>query len=217
MEKIFEAAKSSLLFQGMASNDFEPMLRCLSARSVRYERDDVILLAGSPVYSVGLVLSGSVKIIKEDANGYSTILAKLTPAEVFGEVFAFAELCRSPVTVQAAEDTELLLIDCNKIITSCSSACHFHARFIKNMLKLLAEKTLMLNQKIEILSKRTTREKLFCLFDQQRGTATKFTVPFTREEMATYLCVDRSSLSRELCKMQDEDLIRFKRNVFEIL
>jgi len=217
MEKIYEVAKHSLLFQGIASRDFMPMFRCLSARTVRYERDDVILLAGSPVHSMGLVLSGSVKIMKEDADGHSTILAKLKPSEVFGEVFAFAELCHSPVTVQAAEETELILIDCSKIITSCSSACQFHTRLIKNMLKLLAEKTLMLNQKIEILSKRTTREKLFCLFDQQRDTGTKFTVPFSREEMATYLCVDRSAMSKELCKMRDEGLIRFDRNAFEIL
>ena len=75
----------------------------------------------------------------------------------------------------------------------------------------------MLNQKIALLSKRTIREKLFCLFDLQRGAANKFTVPFNREEMATYLCVDRSALSKELCKMRDEGLIRFKRNIFEIL
>ena len=104
-----------------------------------------------------------------------------------------------------------------KIITSCTAACPFHANLIENMLKLLAHKNLMLNQKIEVLSKRTTKEKLMCFFDYQRGAAKKFTIPFSREEMAHYLCVDRSAMSNELCKMRDEGLIRFNRNEFEII
>jgi len=75
----------------------------------------------------------------------------------------------------------------------------------------------MLNRTIEILSKRTTRDKLLCFFDYQRGAAKQFAIPFNREEMANYLCVDRSAMSNELCKMRDEGLIRFNRNEFEIL
>ena len=97
-----------------------------------------------------------------------------------------------------------------------SSACPFHAKLIENMLGLLAKKNLMLNQKIEILSKRTTREKLLCFFDAQRGAAKRFTIPFNREELAHYLCVDRSAMSNELCKMRDEGLIKFQRNNFEV-
>jgi len=104
----FEVAKDSLLFQGIAPGDLEPMFACLSPRTLRYGRDDVILLAGSPVPAVGLILSGRVKIVKEDVEGHSTILTKLTPPDVFGEVFAFAELSHSPVTVQAVVDTEIM-------------------------------------------------------------------------------------------------------------
>jgi len=74
----------------------------------------------------------------------------------------------------------------------------------------------MLNQKIEILSKRTTREKLLSYFDMQRGTAKKFTIPYNREELARYLCIDRSAMSNELCKMRDDGLIGFHKNTFEI-
>ena len=217
MKKIFDIAKSNPLFQEIAFHDFEPMLQCLSARTVTYKKDEMILLSGNPVNFMGLILSGSIKILCEDVDGNSTILAKLSVSEVFGEVFAFAEVFHSPVTIVATEETEILFIDCNKIITSCSSACHFHTKFIKNMLKMLAQKSLMLNQKIEILSKRTTRDKLLCLFDQQRGVANKFTLPFNREEMAEYLCVDRSAMSNELCKMRNDGLIRFHRNEFEVL
>jgi CRP-like cAMP-binding protein len=217
MKKIFESVKGNQLFHGIAFSDFEGMLSCLSAKTKDYKKGGIILLSGDTVDFVGLILSGSVKVIKEDLDGNITILTELSVSEVFGEVFACAGTPQSPVTVQAAEDAEILFIDYRKIVTSCSSACPFHARLIENMLKLLAHKNLMLNQKIEILSKRTTKEKLMCFFDYHRGAAKKFTLPFNREELAHYLCVDRSAMSNELCKMRDEGLIRFKRNEFEII
>jgi len=217
MKKIFDKVKSNPLFDGIAFSDFENMLSCLSAKTVRYKKGGVILLSGDAVNFVGMILSGSVQIIKEDPDGRVAILTELSISDIFGEVFACAGISHSPVTIQASEDSEILFIDYNKIITSCSSACPFHARLIENMLKLIAVKNLLLNQKIEILSKRTTKEKLLCYFDLQRGAARKFNIPFNREELARYLCVDRSAMSNELCKMRDEGLIRFIKNTFEIL
>ena len=217
MRKIFEIAKSNQLFQEIAFSDFEAILNCLSTKTSIYKKGDIILLSGDSINFVGLILSGGIKILKEDMNGNVTILAKLSVSEIFGEVFACAEVFHSPVTVQAVDETEVLFMDYNKIFRSCSNICHFHTRLIKNMLKLVAQKNLMLNQKIEILSKRTTRDKLLCFFDSQRRAANEFTIPFNREEMANYLCVDRSAMSNELCKMRDDGLIKFNRNEFEIL
>ena len=217
MKKIFEALKNNLLFQGIAFSDFEHMLDCLSSRTAYYKKDEVILLSGDAVNFVGLVLSGGVRIIKEDIDGHAAILADLGVSEAFGETFACAGISQSPVTIQAADNSEILFLDYNRIITSCTSACPYHAKLIANMLKLVAQKNLMLNQKIDILSKRTTREKLMCFFDAQRGAAKKFIIPFNREELAHYLCVDRSAMSNELCKMRDAGLIKFSRNNFEIL
>jgi len=217
MRKKYEIAKKSLLFQAINFSEFETMLTCLSSKTSTYKKGDIILLSGDLINFVGLILSGSIKIIKEDMNGKVTILTRLGVSEILGEVFACAEIFHSPVTVQAMEETEILFFDYNKVSTSCTNACHFHARLIKNMLRLLAQKNLMLTQKNEILSKRTTRDKLLCFFDFQRGSARKFTLPFNREEMANYLCVDRSAMSNELCKMRDDGLIKFNRNEFEIV
>ena len=217
MKKIFETIKDNPLFQGIAFSDFEQMYGCLSARTAKYRKGDIVLLAGDTVNFVGLLLSGSVNIIKEDMEGRITIIAEAAVSEVFGEVFACAGITQSPVTVQAAEDAEIFFIDYRKIITSCSSACPFHTKLIENMLRLIAGKTLLLTQKIEILSKRSTREKLLCFFETQRGAARKFVIPFSREELAHYLCVDRSAMSNELCKMRDEGLLKFDKNSFEIL
>ena len=217
MKKIFEAVKTNPLFHGIAFSDFEQMMDCLSVKTAVYRKDDIILLSGNTINFVGLILSGGVKIIKEDIDGNSTIITDLAVSEIFGEVFACAGIAQSPVTIQAAEETEILFLDYKRIITACAGACPFHAKLIENMLELIARKNLLLNQKIEILSKRTTRDKLFCFFDTRRGALKKFSVPFNREELAEYLCVDRSALSNELCKMRDEGLISFQKNKFEII
>lgn len=217
MKKIFETVKSNPLFYGIGYTDFEKMFHCIESWTQSYKKEDIILLSGNTVSSVGLILSGGVKIVKEDINGNIMILTKLTVSDLFGEVFACAGVSHSPVTVQASEETEILFINYKKIISVCSCACRFHSRLIENMLQLIAKKNLMLNQKIEILSKRTTREKLLTFFDMQRGMARKFTIPYNREELARYLCVDRSAMSNELCKMRDDGLIKFNKNDFEII
>ncbi|MCL2620223.1 MAG: Crp/Fnr family transcriptional regulator [Defluviitaleaceae bacterium] len=217
MKKIFDTIKNNPLFAEIAFSDFETMLNCLSANTKTYKKEEIILLTGNPVNFVGLILSGEVKIIREDANGNISILTKLTTSEIFAETFACAEIFHSPVTAQATEETEILFINYNKVITICQNACVFHTRLIKNMLKLIADKNLILNQKIEILSKRTTREKILCFLNHQRRATKRFNIPFSREEMANYLCVDRSAMSIELGKMRDEGLINFNKNQFEIL
>ncbi|MCL1983929.1 MAG: Crp/Fnr family transcriptional regulator [Methanomassiliicoccaceae archaeon] len=217
MNEVLEMVRSNPLFQGIAFSDFERMLNCLSVRTAQYKKNDIILRSGDVVDFVGLLLSGSAKIQKEDINGKVSILTELGTSELFGEVLACAGADHSPVTVQAAENTEILFLNYRKIITTCTSACPFHTRLIENMLKLIAGKSLMLNRKIEILSKRTTREKLLTYFDTERGASRKFIIPYNRDELARYLCVDRSAMSNELCKMRSEGLIKFSRNKFEIL
>jgi len=217
MKRVFEAVKNNPLFKGIAFSDFENMMTCLSARTACYEKDEIILLSGDTVSFVGLILTGGVKAIIESIDGRIAILAQQGAAELFGEIFACAGVDHSPVTIQAMENTEILFINYKKIITSCTVACPFHAKLIENMLKLIAVKSMVLSQKIEILSKRTTREKLLAFFDTQRGLAKEFTIPYNREELASYICVDRSAMSKELCKMRDEGLIKFNRNEFELL
>ena len=217
LKKIFEAIKNSPLFDGFAFSDFEKMSVCLSARQVTYRKGETILFPGEDVSSVGLVFSGSAKIIREDSDGHISILAELAVSDIFGEVLAFAGVSKSPVTVKASGETGVLFIDCQKIITTCTSACVFHAKLIRNMLGLIARKNLLLNRKIEILSKRTTLEKLLCFLDAHRGEEATFTISFNREELAQYLCVDRSALSNELSKMRRAGLIDFQKNTFTIL
>ena len=217
MKNIFDVAKNNPLFKAVGLSDFAPMLNCLSVKTVEYSKNELILLSGDTVNFVGLILSGSVKILKGDMEGRETVVNILGISEVFGEELACAEVDHSPVTIIAAEHSEIMLMDYKKIVRSCTNACLYHTILIKNMMKLLAVKNLQMAQKMEILCQRTTREKLLSFLEAHRGASKKFTIPYNREELANYLCVDRSAMSNELSKMRDDGLIHYKKNTFEIL
>lgn len=216
MDNLYEILKHSLLFQGINQPDFDILLECLCAKQVSFDKNEVILFNGDRVEQVGMVLNGRVQILKQDYEGREIILAELAAPEMFAEVFACAGIQHSPVMVKSVSSSEILLIDYQKIISSCPSSCPFHAQLISNMIKLIANKNIYLNTKIEILSKRTIREKLICFLNLYHKGETAFTVPYNREEMANFICADRSAMSAELGKMQKEGLIRFNKNNFEI-
>ena len=217
MANIFAYIKDNPLWDGVTREDFEKMSRCMDSKVRVYEKGEIVLLAGEAADRIGMLIRGGALIVRTDAEGNSTILAELTPPDTFGETLACAGVGVSPFTVQAAEKSEILFMDYKKVITTCPSACVFHSKLIENMLKVIAQKNLMLNQKIDILSRRSTRDKLMAFFDAQRGAAKKFTIPFNREELADYIRADRSAMSKELCKMRDEGLIKFNKNQFELL
>ncbi|MDL2281245.1 Crp/Fnr family transcriptional regulator [Selenomonadales bacterium OttesenSCG-928-I06] len=194
------------------------MLNCLNAQKRQYNRKQTIFMIGENVTSVGIVLTGNVHIIKEDIFGNRAILADSGEGDLFCESFSCSQTEKLPVTVVAATDSIVLMINYRRIITTCSSACEFHSRLVENMLGILAYKNIALNRKVDYLSKRTTRDKLieFLSFHQEQANDNVFTIPFNRQELADYLCVDRSAMSNELSKMRDEGLIKFEKNKFEL-
>ena len=217
MEKKFEKAKDNPLFAGITFDEFKTALSCLMAKSASYQRHDTIWLAGTPAKFIALLMSGSVRVTKNDADGHAIILTDAAAPTFLGEIGVWAELDFFPVTVQANEDCDVIFLDGRKITSVCPATCQFHKRMIEHMLRTISKKAFILDQKVEVLTKRTIREKILWFLGTQRGSAKKFTLTYNREEMARYLCVNRSALSGELSKMRDEGLIRYKRNEFEML
>lgn len=219
MKKYLKQLQNNELFNNFNLNDLESILNCLSAKVNYYKKKDLIIQQGTHIHYVGIVLSGGIQIIKEDIEGNINILSHLGINDIFAEAFAYADIYECPITVQATENCEIIFIDCKRIIKTCNNACVFHWNLIENMLSMIARKNIMLNQKMEILSKRTTREKLLAFFNTQvqMNHSKKFSIPYNREGLAFYLCVDRSALSRELSNMRDEGLLKFNKNEFEIL
>lgn len=211
--------KSVPLFDMIARSELEQLLHCLHAKCKYYKRDQVLLMTGDPISTIGIVLKGRIQVLREDAAGNALLLTELGAGELYAETFVCAELARSPVTVRAASDCTVMAINYRRIVTVCPAACMFHARLIGNMLGLLSRKNLTLNERIELLSKRSTREKVlvYLAHQQELRGASCFTIPFTRQELADFLCVERSALSRELCRMRDEGVLRFTKSEFELL
>lgn len=167
---------------------------------------------------MGLVLAGSVHVVREDFWGRRDIIAELSPGETFAESFACTGAPLN-VDVLANGDCAALYIDMSRALSSCSSACEFHARLIRNLIGAFAASNLRLNEKIAHVTRRSTREKLLSYLSAQarRAGSACFESPLNRQQLADYLAVDRSAMSAELGRMRDEGLIRFKRSRFTLV
>ncbi|MDR3240196.1 MAG: Crp/Fnr family transcriptional regulator [Clostridiales bacterium] len=211
--------KNCPLFAGIAESDLKSLLACLSAKQRRYDKGNFIFSAGQRPGSVGIVLSGRVHLLKEDAWGNQNLFAEIGEGDLFAEAIVCAGVDKFPISAAAVENTETLWLDYKRVITSCTSACVFHTALIANMLRVLARKNILLVDKLEILSKRTTREKLLAYLSEQakRNGSRAFDIPFNRQRLADYLSAERSALSAELSKMQADGLILFHKNHFQLL
>ena len=111
------------------------------------------------------------------------------------------------------------MFDVKRIITTCPSACRFHAMVVQNMFFAISEKNRRLVQKLGHMSKRSTREKLISYLSEEakKQNTASFTIPFNRQQLADFLSVDRSAMSNELCKMRDDGLLEFDKNQFRLL
>jgi len=206
------------LFQGIDASSVQTLLSCVSYTVKTVKKNELIIREGDLVSSVGIVLSGFIHIARNGYDGSRILQAGLGQGAIFGESLVCAGIKRSPVSVMASEDTSVLFIPFAKLIRSCGSACDFHQKVIENLIHLVAEKNLMLNAKLELASLRTIREKLLAYLSNEKKNreSYSFEIPFNRNELADFLCVDRSSLSRELGHMREEGFFEYDRNLFKL-
>lgn len=219
MEKYFDVLRKCSLFNEIEDENIIPLLGCLGAKVEEYDKKYTVFTEGNPAKYIGIVLSGEAQMEKVDYYGNRSIVAQIGVSEIFGEAFACAGVEKIPVTVITNEPGEIMLLDCERILHSCSNACGFHRQIIFNLMKDLATKNLMFHKKIEITAQRSTRDKLMTYLMQQakaRG-ANSFTIPFDRQELADYLEVERSGLSAEIGKLKKEGIIDSSKNFFTLL
>ena len=219
MSYAHDIIKKCPLFHEIEEKDISAMLGCLGAKQCRFPKNAAVFSEGDPAIYIGIVLSGRVQIVREDYYGNRSIVANIGPAQIFGESFSCAGAGTLPVSVIAAEDVEVLLLDCRRIGKSCQNACAFHCQVIYNLMQVMARKNLMFNEKLEITGKRTTREKLmtFLLLQAKKSQSDTFMIPFNRQELADYLEVDRSGLSVEISKLCRAGIIETDKKRFRIL
>ena len=219
MKQYFEILRRCPLFDDIADKDLLPMLRCLDAKVESFDKKYTIFAEGSAARHIGIVLSGSVQISQVDFYGNRTILSEAGTADLFGEAFACAEIQSIPISVTGCGPCEILLLNCRRILHACSNACEFHQQLIFNLMKILAMKNISFHQKIEITSRRTTREKLmtYLTLEAKKKNSSAFTIPFNRQELADFLEVDRSGLSAEISKLRKKGILESQKNSFKLL
>lgn len=206
------------LFQGVCETEFEQMISCLDGKYRRFQKNALILAEGQAAAGLGIVLEGCVQVVDEDVFGNRNIVEQLEPGGLYGAAFACAGIPVSPVSIVAAKDSLILTLDIRKVLTVCPNSCPFHQRLVQNMVRILAKKNVILSEKISHISKRTTREKLLSYLSEEskRAGSSHFRIPFNRQEMADYLCVERSAMSAELGRLRREGVIDFQKNEFWI-
>ena len=217
MQKDLALLEGCPLFAGVKPGELDAMMGCLDARTAPVARGELLWHAGDEARRFGVVLAGSLHICQEGADGSLSVIGHAGPGELVGEAFAFAGETL-PVSVQAAADSRVLLIDSRRLISPCQQACGFHQQLIFNLLRSLARKSLAFRQKIEILSQRTTRDKLLAyLHMQMRQHGPSFVIPYDRQGLADFLAVDRSGLSMEISRLRAEGVLECQKNRFTLL
>lgn len=216
MNKYFAALRTAPILSGIAEEELDAMLHCLNGKTRNFTKGKYILRSGDTVEALGLMVSGNAFVVQEDFWGNRNILSSIEPGQCFGETFACSSGAVLNVNVVAQSQATVLFINVKRILTMCPSTCAHHSRIIRNLISDLANKNLRLNEKVTHLGQRTTRAKLLSYLsaEAQRHGSAEFDIPFSRQQMADYLSVERSGLSLELCKMRNEGLLEFHKSHF---
>ena len=216
MKEFLPVIRSSSLFSGISETELAAMLSCLETREERLPKDTFLLRTGDTAESIGLVLSGSVLVVQEDIWGNRNILSKAGPGQTFAAAYACAPGSLLNVSVLAETPVTAMFLNVKRVLNVCPSACEHHSRIIRNLLGELAEKNLRFGEKLTHMGQRTTRAKLMSYFsaEAQRLGTYEFDIPFSRQQLADYLAVERSGLSLELGKMRSEGLLDFHKSHF---
>ena len=218
-EKHMQILSGALLFRGIEKSDLNSMLQCLRPKVRSYKKDEFVTIAGDIFEGIGLILTGEATVSKENASGDRVMLSLLAPGDMFGEIVAFSGQSSWPATVQAQAACEVLFLPREKIVGECEKVCPWHKTLIQNMLKIVSERALMLNKKVDYLTIKSMRGKIcaFILEQYKKTGNTIFTLDMNRNELADFLNVSRPSMSREMCKMRDEGVIDFHLSSIRIL
>lgn len=213
-EKELELTVGTPLFRGMTTEEIQTALHCVQGRKITCFKGDYLFRAGETTDQIGLLLSGTAIIVQEDFWGHRNVMAKLLPGDTFAETFAAVPGFVLNVSVAAEENCRVLLLRMQKLLTVCPSACPHHNQLVRNLVTVLAQKNLMLHEKITHMSRRKTRDKLLSYLSAEaiRQGSAALVIPYDRQQLADYLCVERAAMSVELSKLQKEGLLTVRRN-----
>jgi cAMP-binding proteins - catabolite gene activator and regulatory subunit of cAMP-dependent protein kinases len=211
--------KDGILFAGIPENDLEKLFNCIAPKEKTVEKGSFVFRAGDNIGRVYYLLSGTVHIIDEDFWGNSSIIETMYGNTLFGEAYIFSTMKKHLVSVVAAEEIRILEMSPMCLFETCTNGCTYHTQLVKNTVEILSEKVVRLTEKLGHVMRRTIREKLLSYLTKcsKIEKSNVFEIPYSRQQLADYLCVDRSALSHELSRLQEEGLLCYNKNRFELL
>lgn len=208
----------SPLLRNIGEDEFEDMRKFHHTRECIYQKGSIVFNSGDAIHEIGIIIKGSVNIENLDLWGNKSILSNIPEGGIFAEVYA---LCNEPMMVDviAAEESHILFLNVNTLRDSKNVDNSWHSKILANLLDISMHKNLALTERIFCTAPKTIRGRLLIYLSAQAGKAgsTVFQIPFSRQQLADYLNLDRSALSKELGKMRDEGLLEFYKNTFKII
>ncbi len=198
------------IFDNISSKNRVKLMRILKAHTLNFKKDDTMTSYLISENNIGIILKGYAQIIRIDHNGNRTIIEDLEEEDIFGTLIS--SLKNSEYEIIAKEDTEIILIDYDRIINCKENNKSFYLEFTKNLLQIFTIKITEKNERLEIVTKKTIRNKLLEYFSiaSSKHNSKYIYLPYTFTDLADYLAVDRSAMTRELKCLKDEGFIEIK-------
>ena len=219
MHRYIDILSKSDLFTGICTENIGKILEYFDAKVCDFNEGEYIFRSNHELNRITVFIEGSARIVNEDFLGNSTILSQIGKGDIFGEVHSLLPYDTPTVNVVALCPTTVIFIDIDCILSPVQEIGDCQSQLRSNLMRIMARKLLNNARKLEHISRRSTRQKLLSYFTEQmnRNQSPAFDIPFTRQQLADYLAVDRSAMSSELSKMQKDGLIRYNLNHFELI
>jgi CRP-like cAMP-binding protein len=219
MHRHYEVLKRNHIFDDMTVEDMKNMGECFKPKTLYFRKGDFVFSEGEIFKNIAIVVTGIINIYKEDADGNRVLIEQAEPGAILDESITVKKDFKVNVGAEVSVDSELIAVPFEKLATVCREKCPFHVKLLSNVVRLIASNHNTLTMKVDYLCKKSIRHKLlsFLKFQAEKYKNKEFDITFDRKELAEFLFVDRSALSRELGRMQRDKIILFHKNHFKIL
>lgn len=219
MEEYLCVVSNCSLFKNFSYEEIKNTLKYINAYTQNFKKNENILTANDKPLDFGILLKGNINIQKIDFEGNLNITSNIQESDLFAEAFVYANEPKMLVNVVCKTECTVLFLNKDEVMNLINYDKNLYKKLNDNMLTVMSKKLIYLNKKIDILTRQGIREKVLAYLDNHAEIVSKniFEIPFNREQLADFLCVNRASLSRELSKMKSEGIIDFHKNTFKIL
>ena len=219
VEKKIIFPRACRLLKEMDDAEFNRICECMHVQELHLKPKEQFIFESDPCTRIGIVITGAVRLTRTRIDGGRHVLETVGENDIFGATYVFRDVPNMGIGMCAVGETIVLLFEIEKISQPCHKVCSAHMKFIRNLLAVMSQKTFQIKQKLRILSQHTIRGRLmlFLHIRAKRVKSNEFDIPFDRQALADFLCVDRSALSAEISKLRAEGKLESEKNHFKLL